>query len=319
MATPTARPYRSLDLPAAVELVNRCAMGGEAALVEKTHEALASEIGGPRVDPARDLRVWAGSAGELRAFARITRDPVDDEIHGRLYYAIRRSDDAGLEGEILRWAAARCLELGPRVRLVHAVNRQDQERGRRLEALGFTPFRRFHVLVRPTADVPAPALPPGFTARACRPAEDAAAYVALYNVAFIDAFRFTPLTVDDFLHDAASPSYVADRDLVLEAADGRVVAFCFAEIEAEHSELGHIASLGVHPEWRRRGLGEHLLYAALRALGAGGARAAHLYVDADSPTGATRLYARAGFTLAYTQVRYELDAQGLRALLASEP
>lgn len=325
MALTRPRPYRPDDLPSVCALVNACALGGEANVAAKTRESLASEIEAPSVDPLADLCVWtAEGEAQPRAFARVDLDPVDDELHGRLYYAIARHEDAALEHDIWVWAATRIRAAAGdrRARLVHAVDVQDPARGDRLVAAGFHRFRTYLVLGRELADASSEgfaalaAPPPHFEIRGCRPHADAHAYVGIYNLAFADAFRFTPLAADDFLHDTESPSYEAELDLVLVDASQHIVGFCFAEIDREHPTLGHVASLGVHPDLRRLGLAESLLRESLRRLAARGALRAHLFVDADSPTGATRLYARVGFTQLYAQRRYELDDIALTRLAA---
>jgi ribosomal protein S18 acetylase RimI-like enzyme len=58
--------------------------------------------------------------------------------------------------------------------------------------------------------------------------------------------------------------------------------------------LGWIGTLGVRPQWRRRGLGEALLRAAFASLHDRGFRRAGLGVDTENVTGALRLYERAG-------------------------
>lgn len=57
---------------------------------------------------------------------------------------------------------------------------------------------------------------------------------------------------------------------------------------------GSVGTLGVRRPWRRRGLGEALLRRSFAALHARGQRRIRLSVDAANPTGATRLYERAG-------------------------
>lgn len=59
-------------------------------------------------------------------------------------------------------------------------------------------------------------------------------------------------------------------------------------------ELGWVATLGVRPTWRRRGLGEALLRTAFAGLYDRGLRRVGLGVDADNVTGAVRLYERVG-------------------------
>jgi mycothiol synthase len=60
---------------------------------------------------------------------------------------------------------------------------------------------------------------------------------------------------------------------------------------------GSVGTLGVRRPWRRRGLGEALLRRSFAALHARGQRKIRLSVDAENPTGATRLYERAGMRI----------------------
>jgi ribosomal protein S18 acetylase RimI-like enzyme len=57
---------------------------------------------------------------------------------------------------------------------------------------------------------------------------------------------------------------------------------------------GSVGTLGVRRPWRRNGLGEALLRRSFAALHARGQRKVRLSVDAENPTGATRLYERVG-------------------------
>jgi mycothiol synthase len=60
---------------------------------------------------------------------------------------------------------------------------------------------------------------------------------------------------------------------------------------------GYVGTLGVRRPWRRKGLGEALLRRSFAALHARGQRKVRLSVDAENPTGATRLYERAGMSV----------------------
>jgi mycothiol synthase len=64
----------------------------------------------------------------------------------------------------------------------------------------------------------------------------------------------------------------------------------------EDADYGYLAQLAVRPAFRRRGIGEALLRQSLTQFHGAGRRGVVLYVDADSLTGATRLYERAGMT-----------------------
>ncbi|HWQ84470.1 MAG TPA: GNAT family N-acetyltransferase, partial [Anaerolineales bacterium] len=54
-----------------------------------------------------------------------------------------------------------------------------------------------------------------------------------------------------FMH---SPAYALDRDLVVEAPDGQFAAFCIFWLDAIN-RTGYFEPVGVHPDFRRKGLG----------------------------------------------------------------
>jgi ribosomal protein S18 acetylase RimI-like enzyme len=68
---------------------------------------------------------------------------------------------------------------------------------------------------------------------------------------------------------------------------------------------GGVQTLGVRPAWRRRGIGEALLRAAFAEVFRRGERTVALQVDAQSPTGANRLYERAGMRVLYEIVVWQ--------------
>jgi ribosomal protein S18 acetylase RimI-like enzyme len=71
--------------------------------------------------------------------------------------------------------------------------------------------------------------------------------------------------------------------------------------------MGWIASVGVRPPWRRFGLGLAMLQEAFRRFYERGERVVGLGVDAENPTGATRLYERAGMSVAWQATVYEKE------------
>ena len=57
---------------------------------------------------------------------------------------------------------------------------------------------------------------------------------------------------------------------------------------------GYVDNLAVRPAWRRRGLGSRSCSEAFAEFARRGVTRVGLGVDAENPTGATRLYERAG-------------------------
>ncbi len=82
--------------------------------------------------------------------------------------------------------------------------------------------------------------------------------------------------------------------LFVVAWDGDAIAGYAFNYPKRMGDWGWVGALGVAPSWRRRGLGLALLRESFRRFRATGETVAALGVDAANPTGATRLYGRAG-------------------------
>jgi mycothiol synthase len=71
--------------------------------------------------------------------------------------------------------------------------------------------------------------------------------------------------------------------------------------------IGWVSTLGVRRPWRKQGLGMALLQQSFSEFYQRGEKVIGLTVDASSPTGATRLYERAGMKVANEYVFYEKE------------
>ncbi len=71
--------------------------------------------------------------------------------------------------------------------------------------------------------------------------------------------------------------------------------------------IGHVGTLGVRRPWRKRGLGMALLLHSFNEFYKRGMQTVGLGVDASNPTGATRLYQKAGMHIASEYVIYEKE------------
>lgn len=172
-----------------------------------------------------------------------------------------------------------------------------------LDAHSYRRVRSFLEMVRP---LPGGALehpaPEDITLRSPGP-EHVEPVREAHNAAFADHWGSAPTDAARW-HDLWT-SHAARPDLAGVALDGTgtVLAYTFTTIDAP-GEL-HVQLVGTRAEGRGRGLARAVLAHSLTAAAADGLTRAKLEVDADSLTGATRLYEGLGFTLHRTSSLYE--------------
>ena len=100
-----------------------------------------------------------------------------------------------------------------------------------------------------------------------------------------------------------------DTDLWFLAMDGDEIAgFCQCyPIVGEDPKVGLVDELGVRRQWRGRGLASALLQHSFGAFFERGKPIIELGVDSQSLTGATRLYEKAGMSVAWANSVYEIE------------
>ncbi len=151
-----------------------------------------------------------------------------------------------------------------------------------------------------SGELPPPLVPAGFNVRNFQGEGDVEALTAITNIAFAEHWGEREYAVDEERYWTSRPWF--DPGLVWfvhEARSGQVAGYAWARIKQERIKLtgdraGHIGELGVHPDFRRRGLGRALLLCAVNALKERSLAAAELEVDGGNPN-ALRLYESVGF------------------------
>ncbi|MBD1939273.1 GNAT family N-acetyltransferase [Microcoleus sp. FACHB-68] len=309
------RPYSGkTDLKAIAELVNTCETVGQ--LDKDTSVAhLPLQLDEPSFDKARDLRLWEDDTGTLMGFGQISMPEAKEEIDGYLYFYVHpKAHEDHLETDIIRWSERRMLEVTKERGLpakLRSSSRDDiTERIAVLEQHQFTVDRHFLTMTcRLDRAIPAPQLPAGFTLRPLAGDREMQAWVECFNQSFIDHWNHHDMTVTTLKHWLSDPHYMADLNLIALAPDGTLAAFCYAGISPEENSEnggneGWIYWLGTGRSFRKLGLGKALLLAAMHQLKAAGVSTVKLAVDADSMTGARRLYDSVGFEPAQTWLSY---------------
>jgi ribosomal protein S18 acetylase RimI-like enzyme len=99
----------------------------------------------------------------------------------------------------------------------------------------------------------------------------------------------------------------ADLDCVVEAPDGRLVAYCLAWLDSANA-VGELEPVRTHPDFRRLGLASVVCRFALRRLREEGATRAVVYADVDPANpGPKALYESIGFVETSRLLVYLLD------------
>jgi mycothiol synthase len=282
-----------LDLVLAV----RSGSGGQA---HPSYTRVRTLLGWRLWSPADDARVWEDAAGRIVGFAGLfAPDPQGEYVP---LLCIAHPDVAGdLAGALLSWACARASALalahGRSVGL-HATSSAVAGANAALLALhGFDRLEAGLVtMARSLADLPpVPALPSGFALRSMPTLAQFADYRETYAPLFA---RRSPESRRALM---AHPDYDPALELLAVGEDGTLAALCEcsrSRIEWQRTgrRAGEIDMLFVHPDARRRGLGQALLLAALHRLRDQGAQTVTLFTErANLP--ARRLYEVLDFTL----------------------
>lgn len=251
-------------------------------------EEVRSWLAQSAMDP-EDLRVLAHDGAAVGYVDLMVREEVVNvDLAGR-----------GREDELLEWAEQRAREKGASHARVTTWEGQD-ELASLLARRGYERIRSsFEMSIAFGEEPPtAPTWPDGVRLRAYRHPEDEQLAHELQEEIFRDSWDYRPTTFEQW-RDFQVSARGFDPSLWFFAVAGDeptalVLAFPERVGKPDH---GYVSILGVRRQWRRRGVAEALLRHAFCALHERGLRRVSLGVDAESPTGATRLYERVGMTV----------------------
>jgi GNAT superfamily N-acetyltransferase len=290
------RPATRADSPAVLELLNRVPLDlyGEPQFTEEqmlvwwrdpnTEEWVAEDGAGTIVGS-----VGFGLHDEGRkVFVGANGDP--DVMPSLFTFGEERARERGAPGAVAR----------------SRVEAGDPNRTLWDEA-GYRVVRHWFQMAIEIGDEPAePTWPEGVRPRAFVPGGDDRAVYKADMASFADHWDFSPIDYDRWrLWTIERPSFDASL-WVLADADGEIAGFSINEPHRSGIPgVGLVGALGVVRPWRKRGVGLALLQQSFRVMRDAGFREVRLEVDAASPTGAVRLYERAGMHLIRTHLTYE--------------
>jgi len=166
-----------------------------------------------------------------------------------------------------------------------------------LAGRGYTMLRTYHRMIIDLEPViPAPSWPDGLELRPFDTARHGCRMNSAIDEAIVGEWGHEQRDYDTWAERVLGvPQF--DPELVLVVWDGGEIAAMAVDYQKRLGDWGLISLLGVRPAWRRRGLGLALLQESFRRFTERGETMAALGVDSENPTGATRLYERAGMRI----------------------
>lgn len=322
------RHYHPEDLEGIVAVTNAAAVF-DASEYGTSLQEMSDRLCMPGLIPAENGFVMEED-GRIVAFAFLNLLQDAHECSFRAWFQvhpIRRG--RGLEELLLARLYARAEErLGecnaPTVKFNTSADSSERDRIGVITSFGLHEVRRGWTMVRPTLDhIPAPQFPGDVLARAYRTGADDRAVHAADTEAFRDHWGHVDHPFEIWEHYMAEPGIKPELSIVAaDRATGEVAGFCMIAINDEEIKRlgvrrGWIDILAVRRPYRRHGLGTALVLAGLQNLNHAGMAQAALGADSENLTGATRIYARAGFQVHTTQVIFSKMMREPRPLSAA--
>jgi mycothiol synthase len=299
------RPPRVEDAAAIADVFNRHALelDGQAEVGE---EDVRVWLTAPQVNPETDARI-AIDGDRLCGAADVMPNPeptfwIDLRVPPSETEpdAVREALAEWAEARAREWAAAREGAL-----LRFFTPSTDEQAKRLLEARGYRLIRHsYRMRIDFEGELPEPEWPDGITIRRAT-LDDARAVYDAHQESFLDSWEPHQDPFDEWRHWMTNyPSFdptlwfIAEENLEVAG-----VSLCMPH-NAEEG-VGWIRVLGVRRPWRRRGLGRALLLESFHEFRGRGFHAVGLGVDAESLTGAHRLYENAGMRVVRQSDIYE--------------
>lgn len=170
---------------------------------------------------------------------------------------------------------------------------------------GYHPVRYYWRMEIQLDDAPpAPEWPADIQVRNVIPQKDTRPIFDFLQEAFKDHWNASPWDYETW-HRRRFEGEKFDPKLWFVAEDGGAIAGC--AINRYRQDTGWVSQLAVGSDWRQRGLGLALLRRSFAEFYQRGTTLVGLGVDAGNPTGATRLYKKAGMHVAHEYILYEKE------------
>jgi GNAT superfamily N-acetyltransferase len=309
-----SRPAKMEDAQAVAELFNYCSRE----IIHKDEFEAGELVAGwesDSLDMEKDtLMVWEGE--KLIAYADVW-GVLPPYVRVNTWVRVHPDyKNRGIGWVLNQWVEERAKEFMLQAEenlqtfTVSYMNIHDQASVQLLTDLGAKPVRYSFVMERDLLeDIPATHLPENMAIRSINPEEWKKVYL-LKEEAFEDHWGHIGTSDEEGLKEFVrehlqDPNYDPDLWFVAEL-DGERAGVIYGNKSTPFGvDYGWVAILGVRRKWRHQGIGKALLLHFFQQIKEKGSKKAGLSVDADSLTGATKLYEGVGLRVTEQYVRME--------------
>lgn len=303
----TVRPTTLEDAPAVVDL-----WALVSAYMGQPEQGNADQQRSAWTQPGYNLEdssiIVEDAAGSVIGYAALY-DVMDPPVQPWLAQMIHPDhEQSGVFEYLVRWLEAKAERVIDRcppdaqITLRMGAVPDYKPRAEMIEALGYKHTRNFLRMVIHMEEAPPEAnIPDGIIIRPYNHPEELDALIKADEDGFRDHWGFVERPFDQlkeyWIHwletdELFDPSLFY---LAVDEASGEIAAICLCRNEQEEDpSVAYVDSLAVRRPWRKRGLGLALLHHCFGEFWRRGRKSVSLHVDAQSLTGATRLYEKAG-------------------------
>ena len=268
---------------------------------DMTIDSVISDWKEPGFDLARDARIITTRQGAIIGYEIILSVAEDGRIRTDGYVHPNYMNQ-GVATELLRWVEARAREhlrilpADARVRLLTGIYGDHAASLDLLQAEGYAAVRRFWRMIIDMVEPPPTAQwPDGITVRPFVIGQDEHAAWQALNEIFDEDWEYIRMPFEEWVAAKITREPFDPSLWHLAIADDEIAGMSRGMYKMD---IGWIRSVGVRRRWRRQGLAMALLHHSFGEFYRRGKRSVGLGVDSENPTGATRLYERAGMHIA---------------------